>query len=133
MALPADFNINYYRGDTYEFRIYPKDSRGNPFPLTGYHPTNGVKFTMSTQRGEDGIGNQVFGYAKISSDASYIDCAILPENGRDMAFSFNYVYDVEISKPAPSSDLYPSVITLLTGVISIREQVTGAFQGDIES
>jgi len=48
MAFPAVFNISYYRGDTYEFRIYPKDANGNAFPLTGYDANEGVKFTMST-------------------------------------------------------------------------------------
>jgi hypothetical protein len=133
MAFPAVFNISYYRGDTYEFRIYPKDASGNPFPLTGYDLTEGVKFTMSTERGEGGIGDQLEGYAQISSDRSYIDCAILPENGVDMDFSLNYVYDVEISKSATP---YPIVITLLTGTISVTEQITGAFeaaQEDLES
>jgi hypothetical protein len=133
MAFPAVFNISYYRGDTYEFRIYPKDASGNPFPLTGYDLTEGVKFTMSTERGEGGIGDQLEGYAQISSDRSYIDCAILPENGADMDFSLNYVYDVEISKNATP---YPIVITLLTGTISVTEQITGAFeaaQEDLES
>jgi hypothetical protein len=129
MAFPAAFNISYYRGDTYEFRIYPKDASGNAFPLTGYDPTEGVRFTMSTERGEAGIGNQLFGYAKISNDASYIDCAILPENGQDMLFSDNYVYDVEISK---SGLPYDTVITLITGTISVQEQVSGAFE-DLDS
>ena len=123
MAFPAVFNINYYRGDTYEFRIYPKDASGNQFPLTGYNAISGVKFTMSTERGQSGIADQLQGYARISSDATYIDCAILPENGTDMDFSLNYVYDVQIFK---SGTPYDSVITLLTGTISVTEQITGA-------
>jgi hypothetical protein len=133
MAFPAVFNISYYRGDTYEFRIYPKDASGNPFVLTGYDPTEGVKFTMSTERGQAGISDQLEGYSQISTDGSYIDCAILPENGLDMDFSLNYVYDVEISKGGVP---YPIVITLLTGTISVTEQVTGAFEAaldDLES
>jgi hypothetical protein len=123
MAFPAVFNISYYRGDTYEFRIYPKDASGNQFPLTGYNPISGAKFTMSTERGQSGISDQLQGYARISSDATYIDCAILPENGIDMDFSLNYVYDVQIFK---SGSPYDSVITLLTGTISVTEQITGA-------
>jgi hypothetical protein len=128
MAFPANFNINYYRGDTYEFRIYPKDASGNQFPLTGYDPVSGVKFTMSTQRGESGIVDQLQGYARISSDATYIDCAILPANGLSMDFSQSYVYDVEIYKAGTPYDL---VTTLLTGTISITEQITGALEAEL--
>jgi hypothetical protein len=123
MAFPAVFNISYYRGDTYEFRIYPKDSSGNQFPLVGYDPISGVRFTMSTERGADGIGDQLEGYSKISSDGTYIDCAILPLNGIAMDFSLNYVYDVQVFK---SGTPYDVVTTLLTGTISVTEQITGA-------
>jgi hypothetical protein len=123
MAFPAVFNISYYRGDTYEFRIYPKDASGNQFPLVGYDPISGVKFTMSTERGADGIGDQIEGYSKISSDGTYIDCAILPLNGIAMDFSLNYVYDVQVFK---SGSPYDVVTTLLTGTISVTEQITGA-------
>jgi hypothetical protein len=128
MAFPAVFNINYYRGDTYEFRIYPKDANGNPFPLTGYDLANGVTFTMSTERGESGILDQLEGYSAISADRSYIDCAILPSNGDDMDLSTNYVYDVEISKAGTP---YPLVTTLLTGTISVTEQITGALEASL--
>jgi hypothetical protein len=123
MAFPAVFNISYYRGDTYEFRIYPKDASGNQFPLVGYDPITGVKFTMSTERGEGGISDQLQGYARISADGSYIDCAILPLNGIAMDFSLNYVYDVQVFK---SGTPYDVVTTLLTGTISVTEQITGA-------
>jgi hypothetical protein len=128
MAFPANFNINYYRGDTYEFRIYPKDASGNQFPLTDYDPVSGVKFTMSTQRGESGIADQLQGYARISSDATYIDCAILPLNGIAMDFSQSYVYDIQIFKPGIPGVTYDVVTTLLTGTITITEQVTGALE-----
>lgn len=123
MAFPAVFNISYYRGDTYEFRIYPKDASGNQFPLVGYDPISGVKFTMSTERGADGISDQLQGYARISSDGTYIDCAILPLNGIAMDFSLNYVYDVQVFKAGTPYDV---VTTLLTGTISVTEQITGA-------
>ena len=129
MAFPAVFNISYYRGDTYEFRIYPKDSSGNPFPLEGYDLANGARLTMSTERGESGIGDQLEGYARISTDRTYIDCAILPENGLAMDFSLNYVYDVQIFKAAVEGvDPYSTVLTLLTGNISVTEQITGALE-----
>jgi hypothetical protein len=123
MAFPGTFNINYYRGDTYEFKIYPKDSGGAPFPLAGYNLTEGAKFTISTERGAGGLGDQIEAYAVISDDRSHINCAILPENGIAMADSQTYFYDIEISKTGTP---YALVTTLLTGSISVTEQVTGA-------
>jgi len=125
MAFPAVFNISYYRGDTYEFRIYPKDASGNQFPLVGYDPIAGVKFTLSTERGADGISEQLQGYARISTDGTYVDCAILPLNGIAMDSSLNYVYDVQVFKAGTPYDV---VTTLLTGTISVTEQITGALE-----
>jgi hypothetical protein len=123
MAFPGNFNIDYYRGDTYEFRIYPKDNSGAPFSLQGYDVSEGVKFTISTQRGPDGIEDQISAFAQISPDLSHIDCAILPSNGTDMVSNLPYEYDIEISK---SGLIYPIVTTLLSGQIRVKEQVTGA-------
>jgi hypothetical protein len=123
MAFPGNFNINYYRGDTYEFKIYPKDASGAAFPLTGYDLTEGVKFTISTERGVNGLEDQIEAFAQISSNRSYISCAILPENGTAMVSNLPYVYDVELSK---DGDPYPLVTTLLTGTITVTDQVTGA-------
>lgn len=36
MTFPATYNINYYLGDTHEFKVYPKDSSGAAFPLATY-------------------------------------------------------------------------------------------------
>jgi hypothetical protein len=123
MAFPGTFDINYYRGDTYEFKIYPKDASGAAFPLTGYDLAEGAKFTISTQRGLDGLEDQIEAYAEISADRSHINCAILPENGTAMTAGSNYVYDIEISKAGTPYDL---VTTLLTGDIRVQNQVTGA-------
>jgi hypothetical protein len=134
MAYPGTFNINYYRGDTYEFKIYPKDASGAAFPLTGYDLAEGVKFTISTQRGEGGIADSIEAFARISNDRTHITCAILPDNGKDMIYGPNYFYDVEISKAAvPNVDFYPTVITLLTGTVTMEEEVTIAPDGGIES
>lgn len=48
MAYPGTYDINYYKGDTFEFRIYPKDTSGSTFNLTGYLPP---KFKISNVRG----------------------------------------------------------------------------------
>lgn len=118
MAFPATFNINYYKGDTYEFRIYPKDKSGSVFNVSSY---TDVKFTINTARGVS--ANAIEGYAQISDDGSYVQCAILPANGAAMTAGTTYVYDVEIKK---TSSPYNLVYTLLTGNITIKDQVTGA-------
>ena len=47
MSFPATYNINYYMGDTFEFRIFPKDASGAPFPLAQYP---NVRFTIAEKR-----------------------------------------------------------------------------------
>lgn len=120
MAFPGTYNINYYKGDTLEFRIYPKDSNGDPFPLSQYVEPNGTtRFTISSARGS--TENLVTGYAVISNDQTYILCAITPANGAELVAGTEYVYDVEIAR---SDAPYDFVYTLLTGTISVIEQVT---------
>ncbi len=114
MAFPGTLNINYYKGDSYEFNIYPKDSSNAIFNLDGYS----VKFSIAASRGSTSI---IEGYAQISADNSRIECAIMPGNGASMTAGTTYVYDVEIKK---SSSPYQKVYTLLTGNISVQEQVT---------
>lgn len=123
MAFPANLNINYYRGDTYEFKIYPKLANGQTFSLDGYDRINGVKFTISTDRGSEGVPNKVEGFAEISLDRTHISCAIRPGDGNLLDATKEYVYDVEINK---TDTPYNKVFTLLTGNLSVTEQVTGA-------
>lgn len=120
MAFPGTYNINYYKGDTLEFRIYPKDSNGDAFPLSQYVSPNGTtKFTIATSRGS--TTGLIEGYAQISNDQTYILCAITPANGALMTAGTEYVYDVEIAR---TDAAYDYVYTLLTGTISVTEQVT---------
>lgn len=123
MAYPGTLNINYYRGDTYEFKLYPKTADGSAFSLAGYDATEGVKFTISTVRGIDGVASSIEAYSRISPNADYILCAIRPADAAEMTDGLNYVYDVEISKAGTP---YPTTITLLTGTITVTEQITGA-------
>lgn len=124
MAFPGTYNISYYKGDTLEFRIYPKDSSGAIFPLDGYDLVSGAKFTIAPARGSAGASNQVEAFAEISLDRTYINCAILPSAGNLLDASQQYVYDIEISKVGANS--YDYTYTLLTGTISVTDQVTGA-------
>jgi len=117
MAFPGELNISYYKGDTYEFKIYPKKSADNTvFNMSGYS----VKFSIATERGSSTI---IEGYASIYSDNTYINCAITPGNGALLTAGTQYVYDVEIKK---ASTPYTLVHTLLTGSITVTNQVTPA-------
>lgn len=116
MAFPGELNISYYKGDTYEFKIYPKKTDGTVFSMSGYS----VKFSMATSRGSSTI---VEGYASIAGDGTYVSCAITPGNGDSLTAGTQYVYDVEIKK---SASPYNLVHTLLTGSITVTNQVTPA-------
>jgi hypothetical protein len=114
MAFPGTYNINYYEGDTYEFKIYPKNSIGATFNLSGYS----VKFFIATARGPG--ATQFECQASISTD-SVVTCKIPPGVGRQLTAGTSYVYDVEVAK---SSD--GIVHTLLTGTVSVTADVSGA-------
>lgn len=100
--------------------MYPKDSTGGTFPLSQFISPNGVtKFTISPSRGA--TTGLVEGYAQISNDQTFILCAITPANGATLTAGTSYVYDVEIARSTTPYDL---VYTLLTGNITVSEQVT---------
>lgn len=120
MAFPGTYNFSYYKGDTFEFRVYPKDSAGGTFPLSQFISPNGVtKFTIALSRGA--TTGLIEGYAQISNDQTFILCAITPANGATLTAGTSYVYDIEIAR---STAPYDFVYTLLTGNISVTEQVT---------
>jgi len=128
MAFPGTYNFNYYKGDTFQFKIYPKTSTGAAFDLTSYDttsspPGNGAKFTISTARGSAGVSAQLLATATISLDDNSITCTIPPTIGDQLNANLQYVYDVQIDKGAGAS---ATVLTLLTGTVSLTDQVTGA-------
>jgi hypothetical protein len=143
MAFPSIYDFNYYKGDTFEFRIYPKKNDGTVFDLsTFYVPTNyantpddvtdssapydSAQFTIATVRGSSGVPIKCF--ARVSDDNTFVQCAIRPTEGNQLTAGTEYVYDVEVKKPAGASGSgqYEIVQTLLTGKITITDQVTGA-------
>ena len=152
MAFPATYDFNYYKGDTFEFRIYPKKNDGTVFNLGQYvAPTNfanepdyvndssapydSAQFTIASARGTSQIINGVATpvtpikcFARISDDNTYVLCAIRPTDAAGLSAGTEYVYDVEVKKPAglPGSGQYELVQTLLTGSITVTDQVTGA-------
>lgn len=128
MAFPGTYNINYYKGDTFEFRVFPKDSAGAVFSLAEYATgvaadpaTASVSFTIAPSRGTlDDPSDAVSGYIAISSDNTYLQCAITPTNGAELTAGTSYVYDIHIAK---TGSPYPLDFTLLTGTISVTDEV----------
>lgn len=121
MAFPGTYNFSYYRGDTFEFKVYPKDASGGIFDLTGYSTP---VFKIATSRGSSGVASQVDGYAAISADKTHILCVIEPSVGVGLTPGANaHVYDIEITKSGAD---YDRKYTLLTGSISVTDHITGA-------
>lgn len=121
MAFPSTFNINYYEGDTYEFKIYPKTSVGGVFTLTpapGQPQFWNSTFTIATARGAGATQFQC--NAVIGSDST-ISCEITPAQGRTLVAGTSYVYDVQINNTSTGK-----VFTLLTGTVSVTADVSGA-------
>jgi hypothetical protein len=118
MSFPGTYNINYYYGDTYEFRVYPKNSNGSAFNLDNFDT---VKFIVAPTRGAV-LADQVSCYAAVSSDGTNVLCAIRPSDALKLDSTLQYVYDVEISRS--SGDPYDIVYTLLTGNLTITRDVT---------
>ncbi len=115
MAFPAVYNFNYYRGDTFNFVINPKQTNGQPFPLNGFEDS-GLFFIALTRGGEpQGIGN-----AEVDVFNSQVICSISASVG-SLLTANSYVYDVEISNNTASPKV---VFTLLTGNISVTQDVS---------
>lgn len=119
MAYPGKYDINYYKGDTHEFKIYPKNNDGSQFDLTNFSI---LSFTISDQRGQEIAADYISAYVQ-KVDDSHILCAIRPEDGNLLVPGTVYVYDVEIEYPKSP---YSQIHTLLTGEITVTDQVTPA-------
>jgi hypothetical protein len=114
MAFPGTYNFSYYKGDTNEFVIRPKNSSGAAFDLTGYT----AEFFIASARG-DNPAFSVEAQAVVSAVNDTVTCTILPGVGGTLDAG-SYVYDVQITS-GPST-----IYTIVTGTISVTEQVTGA-------
>ena len=116
MAFPGTYNFSYYRGDTAEFVVRPKNSNGSAYDLTNYTAT----FTIANRRGS--TGTQYVGTATVNTSTDIITCTITPAVGRTLAAG-TYVYDVQITDVTPTPDV---ILTVLTGSITVTDDITGA-------
>jgi hypothetical protein len=145
MAFPGTYNISYYKGDTYEFRVYPKTADGSVFDLTPYIgggsydddndpltpnvPYDNVMFVCAESRGSADWHKCA---AWISNDKTYVGCAIrggLDGDSQYLNAGTTYVYDVQVTRPSNNATDgnpfdYPVIHTLLTGTITVTGQVT---------
>jgi hypothetical protein len=112
MALPATYDINYYRGDSYEFIINAKDIDGTELDLSAYT----ALFTIASERGPSPSFSTA---ATATIDGSQIICTISPTVGATLT-SGPYVYDVQVKQG--SSNVY----TYLTGSINVTLDVSEA-------
>jgi hypothetical protein len=126
MAFPATYNFRYYRGDTYQFILRPKNADGTNFDLTPFmynavtNPNN-VRFVIANQRG---TGVSVVSYpasGAVDDSDDTVTCTITPDVGDDLTASITWVYDVQIADAV--NDI---VYTLLTGTISVTDDISGA-------
>lgn len=129
MSFPGTYNFSYYKGDTLEFTVYPKDAAGGVFNLQNFDNDNSPIFTISTARGSAGLENQIVCFSEISNDLTHILCVIRPEDGEQLVAGQQYVYDIQISQDGVESS-YDVVYTILTGNITVTEQVTMPSTGE---
>jgi len=129
MAFPGTYNFDYYRGDTFKFVISPKDSTGAAFDLSPYKsivaPLRDAIFTIASSRGENPTSSLTSNgssdlSASIDTGNNTIVCTITPDGGRELEGGSTYYYDVEIYNGGALR------YTLLTGTITVQDDVTGA-------
>ncbi len=114
MAFPGTYNFNYYRGDTFEFIVKPKDASGQPFDLDGYT----AEFTIANSRGSTASASYV-GTASVNTIDNFVTCTITSGIGRNLIPSVSWVYDVEVTNDIKT-------YTLLNGGITVTDDITGA-------
>jgi len=116
MAFPGTYNFNYYRGDTYQFVIRPKNANGTTMSLDSF--AENEVFTIANRRGS--AGTQVEATAVVDTANDIVTCTIEPAQGRLLSAGTTYVYDVQINNGAGV------IYTLLTGSITVTDDVSGA-------
>lgn len=122
MSFPGTFNIRYYKGDLYQFTIRPKQSTGEPFPISS--DTHNAYFYISTQRGV--TPSQLSTIPTIVAQATIVGGNILatisPTVGNSLTANVPYFYDISVQGKSPNTN---QVYTLVTGNIAVTLDITG--------
>jgi len=124
MAFPGTYNFNYYAGDTFEFFVYPKNSTGGVFDdLSNYT----ALFLVATSRGASASAAAIDSLDRTEAlatveDGDHVSCTIKPAGGRKLSAPA-YFYDLQIQNTSASSSSFGKVFTLLTGTISVTQDV----------
>lgn len=119
MAFPKTHNFDYYRGDTFEFKIYPRLQSGESFELSPY---DSIAFKIADKRGSGATQTSASAVSLTDAEGDYVLCTIIPSVGRNLT-SGQYVYDVQITDTTPDPDV---IYTILTGIITVTDDITGA-------
>lgn len=114
MSFPATYNINYYKGDLYQFVIRPKNSAGDPFPISS--STHDAYFRVSTSRGGSAGDTNELSATIVDGN---ITVTIQPSDSLGSSAT-SYLYDVSVQKKTDAQEIY----TLLTGTISVTKDIT---------
>jgi hypothetical protein len=118
MAFPGTYDFSYYRGDTYQFIVRPKNESGASFQLDGYTAV----ITIADRRGAGTNLDPVIQYegiAVVNTVDGIVTCTISDSTGRNLTTARTWVYDVQIDDGS-------SVLTLLNGNITVTDDITGA-------
>jgi hypothetical protein len=122
MAFPGTYNFNYYAGDTFEFLVYPKNSTGGVFDdLSNY---TALLWIATSRGGAESVIDSLDVTEALATveDGDHVSCTILPDGGRKLTNS-SYLYDLQIENTNASSPSFGKVFTLLTGTISVTQDV----------
>lgn len=114
MAIPQNYDIQYYVGDLLSVVVYPKNPDGTTYNLNNHTSL----FTISTERGNP-LSAVFSASAQLSASPSRLLMEISPENGVILTGA-SYVYDLEVIDNSSSEVVY----SFLTGTITTQQGVT---------
>lgn len=120
MAFPGTLNLSYYKGDTLEFRVQPKDTSDNVFDLTGY---TSAKFTIATGRGRGSLVDSSL-QATLDTESKLISLTSGDTSSLYIGLLLSGVYgsgafaeDTRITSIVNESDFYISNFPTTAGVV----------------
>lgn len=119
MGFPKTYNLDYYRGDTFEFKVYTKNQDGTDFDISEYET---FTFKLANQRGSSGTQITAAAAKETDLEGSYVRCTITPTVGRTLSAG-TYVYDVQITDTTPTPNI---IYTIVTGIITVTDDISGA-------